>query len=46
MSNCQMCGREGITFTGRWYRYDNGEQFLALVCSGCADLHSKLVGAK
>ena len=45
-SNCEMCGRQGFTFVGRWYQYDNGEQFIAQVCSTCSDLHSKLVGTK
>lgn len=46
MDKCQMCGRESITFTNLWYQYDNGERFIASVCSICSDLHSKLVGAK
>lgn len=44
MSNnpCQMCGWAYAT-NQRWYKYDNGEQFKALICNSCADLHSKLV---
>lgn len=46
MNNCEMCGRKGFNMFGRWYQYDNGEQFIAQVCSSCADLHEKLIGSK
>jgi len=45
MKTCEMCGRDSNKLQNRWYQYDNGQQFIASVCSCCADLHSKLVGA-
>ena len=42
---CALCG-SNATLVYRWYRYDQGEQFRAPVCAGCADLHSSLVEGK
>jgi len=39
---CAMCGKNAELLY-RWYRYDQGEQFKAPVCSDCAELHSSLV---
>lgn len=39
---CEMCGK-GQRAANRWYKYDNGDQYLATVCRACADLHDKLV---
>jgi DNA-directed RNA polymerase subunit RPC12/RpoP len=41
--DCIMCGSKNQRLVGRWYKYDNGEQFLEYVCAKCADLHAKLV---
>jgi hypothetical protein len=41
--DCVMCGKRSQSLVGRWYKYDNGEQFLEYVCAKCADLHAKLV---
>jgi hypothetical protein len=46
MHKCQMCGKKAITFYRKWYKYDNGEQFIADVCFDCSELHSKLTEAK
>jgi hypothetical protein len=43
MNECPMCGKEAKRLVGRWYQYDNGEQFIAWVCTACADLHANLV---
>ena len=45
MSKCEMCGKDAeVVYV--WYRYDQGEQFRAPVCAGCAELHSSLVKGK
>ena len=41
--NCQMCGKQSIKLTNRWYQYDNGERFVASVCQSCANLHFSLI---
>ena len=49
MANCEMCGwiEENLeNLKGRWYVYDNGEQFIATVCMNCQSTHKRLVGAK
>lgn len=43
MKDCLMCGRQTKRLVGRWYQYDNGERFLAWVCTRCADLHAELI---
>jgi hypothetical protein len=43
MNDCPMCGRQAKRLVGRWFRYDNGEQFIEWVCTRCADLHASLV---
>lgn len=43
MQDCPMCGRESKHLVGRWYQYDNGEQFIEWVCTRCADAHAKAV---
>ena len=42
MMTCEMCGKESPLMTNRWYKYDNGEQFRAIVCLACARLHDRL----
>ena len=46
MNECPMCGKNSNRFVGRWYQYDNGEQFLSWVCTACADQHAKFVKSK
>ena len=43
IKNCPMCGCYARDFTGKWYKYDNGEQFLEFVCNECVALHHKLL---
>jgi hypothetical protein len=43
MNDCLMCGRQAKRLVGRWFKYDNGEQFIEWVCTRCADLHASLV---
>jgi hypothetical protein len=31
MKNCMMCEKPSANLVGRWYQYDNGEQFQCLV---------------
>ncbi len=45
MKVCHMCGKETNKMQNRWYKYDNGEHFIAGVCTNCAQLHDKLVSA-
>jgi len=43
MNNCGMCGKDAKRLVGRWFKSDNGEQFIEWVCTCCADLHASLV---
>lgn len=43
MNPCLMCGKNSKRLVRRWYKYDNGEQFQAWVCTSCADLHARLI---
>lgn len=40
---CSMCGKKSNNLQNRSYVYDNGEQFVAAVCSGCQKVHARLV---
>lgn len=40
---CEMCGKDIGEYRYRWYEYDNGEKFRALVCFACAWIHDSLV---
>jgi hypothetical protein len=42
MSDCPMCGRKSDNLQNRWYQYDNGQRFIASICTNCAELHKKL----
>ena len=41
--NCEMCGKVRDEFHAAKYQYDNGEIFIAKVCSNCYKLHKHLV---
>lgn len=43
MKECPLCGKPAEVLTGRWYQYDNGEQFIQWVCDRCVALHDELV---
>lgn len=44
MSNtCEMCGKQTVRYFRKWYRHDNGQQFIARVCYDCAHTHERLV---
>ena len=42
MKVCHMCGWETNNMQNRWYQYDNGQRFIASICTSCAELHKKL----
>jgi hypothetical protein len=42
-NNCPMCGRTAKRLVGRWYKYDNGQEFIEWVCTNCADTHAQLI---
>jgi hypothetical protein len=41
IKQCPMCGKSAHTFTGKWYQYDSGQQFLEFVCNQCVAVHSR-----
>lgn len=44
MNTCEMCGFQGkFILYGKYYQYDNGEQFVAQVCGKCLWQHNQLV---
>lgn len=46
MKDCPMCGNEAKHLVARWYKYDNGEQYIEWVCKTCALRHDQMVGKK
>lgn len=40
---CPMCGGQAEKLIGKWYRYDNGQQFLEFVCKQCVMIHNQLL---
>lgn len=40
---CPMCGGQAKNLIGKWYRYDNGQQFLEFVCKECVITHNLLL---
>jgi hypothetical protein len=40
---CELCGEITATTFRRWYKYDNGEQFNADICSKCVKRHDALL---
>jgi hypothetical protein len=43
VKDCVMCGKNTKRLIGRWFQYDNGEQFLEYVCTKCAEFHTRLL---
>ena len=46
LNRCQMCGHKSQKLQNRWYQYDNGQRFIASICTNCAELHDKLSDQK